>query len=80
MRIGTIGTFDHRAHAALADIAPLADMNADYTRLRLVKSNEEIGWVRVGAQMTDQAMRALHEHAHPGTSELVNEVPPVSDL
>jgi Xaa-Pro dipeptidase len=69
-RIGTIGTLDHRAHAALAALGEPVDMNADYTRLRLVKSEEEIEWVRVAAAMTDDAVRALEEHAAPGVSEL----------
>jgi len=46
------------------------DMNADYTRLRLVKSTEEIDWIRTAAEMTDQAVRALHERAQPGVREL----------
>jgi Xaa-Pro aminopeptidase len=44
-------------------------MNADYTRLRLVKSPEEIEWVRVAAAMTDDAVRAVRESALPGTDE-----------
>jgi Xaa-Pro aminopeptidase len=66
-RIGTIGALDHRAHAALGE--PV-DMNADYTRLRLVKSDEEIEWVRIAARMTDDAVRGLHRCAAPGVSEL----------
>ncbi len=69
-RIGTIGTFDHRAHAALVALGERVDMNADYTRLRLVKSAEEIDWLRIGAAMTDDAVHALHQHAAPGVSEL----------
>jgi Xaa-Pro aminopeptidase len=69
-RIGTIGALDHRAHAALAAVGEPVDMNADYTRLRLVKSSEEIDWLRIGAAMTDDAVRALHDHAAPGVSEL----------
>ena len=68
-RVGMIGAFDHRAHTALAAIAEPVDMNADYTRLRLVKSAEEIAWVRIAASMTDDAVRALHSHAAPGLSE-----------
>jgi Xaa-Pro aminopeptidase len=45
-------------------------MNGDYTRLRLVKSEEEIEWVVIAAQMTDQAVQALHEQARPGATEL----------
>jgi Xaa-Pro dipeptidase len=69
-RIGTIGMLDHRAHAALVALGEPVDMNADYTRLRLVKSEEEIEWVRIAAAMTDDAVRALQEHAGPGVSEL----------
>jgi Xaa-Pro aminopeptidase len=69
-RVGTIGALDHRAHDALAGITEPVDMNADYTRLRLIKSEEEIQWVRTAAEMTDRAVQALHEHAKTGVSEL----------
>jgi Xaa-Pro dipeptidase len=69
-RVGTIGTFDHRAHAALAALGEPVDMNADYTRLRSIKSSEEIEWVRTAAAMTDDAVWALQENAAPGVSEL----------
>lgn len=69
-RVGTIGAFEHRAQAALAALAETVDMNADYTRLRLVKSAEEIEWVRTAAEMTDRAVGALHEWARPGLDEL----------
>jgi Xaa-Pro aminopeptidase len=69
-RIGTIGRLDHRAHEALEALAPVVDMNGDYTRLRLVKSAEEIEWVRIAAELTDAAVRALREQARPGVSEL----------
>jgi Xaa-Pro dipeptidase len=69
-RIGTIGGLDHPAHAALTAFADPLDMNPEYTRLRLVKSEEEIDWIRVAADMTDQALRALHEQAKPGTTEI----------
>jgi Xaa-Pro dipeptidase len=69
-RVGTIGTLDHRAHAALSALGEPVDMNADYTRLRLVKSREEIDWLRVAVAMTDDGVRALHEHAAPDVSEL----------
>ena len=46
------------------------EMNGDYTRLRLVKSDEEIEWVRTAAGMTDQSLRALHDAAKPGVTEV----------
>jgi Xaa-Pro dipeptidase len=69
-RIGMVGALGHRAHAALARLGEPVDMNADYTRLRLVKSAEEIEWVRIAAAMTDDAVRALQVHAAPEVSEL----------
>ena len=69
-RIGTIGPLSHRAYAGLADLGEPVDMNSDYTRLRLVKSAEEIEWVRAAAALTDDAVAALHRAAAPGTTEL----------
>jgi Xaa-Pro dipeptidase len=69
-RIGMMGALDHRAHAALTIVGEPVDMNADYARLRLVKSAEEIEWVRIAAAMTDAAVRALQAHAEPEVSEL----------
>lgn len=69
-RIGTIGAFGHRAHVSLQSLATPVDMNADYTRLRLVKSAEEIEWLRIGAQMTDDAVAAIRAHARPGSTEV----------
>jgi Xaa-Pro aminopeptidase len=68
-RIGIVGPLGHRAYAALAELGEPIDMNADYTRLRLVKSDEELEWLRVAVRLTDDAVRAVHEHAAPGVSE-----------
>lgn len=69
-RVGEIGPVPHRAHAALADFAAeVVDMNADYARLRLVKSAEEVEWVRIAAELTDAAVEALAERARPGVDE-----------
>jgi Xaa-Pro aminopeptidase len=40
-----------------------------YTRMRLRKSGEELDWLRVGCAFTDDAVRAVHEQAGPGTDE-----------
>jgi Xaa-Pro dipeptidase len=45
------------------------DLNAAYTRLRLVKSAEEIEWIRQAARLTDAGVAALREAARPGASE-----------
>jgi Xaa-Pro dipeptidase len=45
------------------------DLNAAYARLRLVKSTEEIEWIRHAARLTDAGVAALRETARPGVSE-----------
>jgi Xaa-Pro dipeptidase len=68
-RIGVIGPLSHRAHSALSSVGKPVDLNAAYTRLRLIKSAEEIEWLGIGARMTDDAVRAVARAASPGTSE-----------
>jgi Xaa-Pro dipeptidase len=68
-RVGVIGPLGYRAHAALAAFAEAVPLDPAYTRLRLRKSDEEIAWLRVGASLTDRAVRALHEEAGPGVDE-----------
>jgi Xaa-Pro dipeptidase len=68
--VGVIGPLGYRPHRALCDFAggvvPLDDA---YTRLRLVKSAEELAWVRVGAELTDAGAAALAADAAPGLDE-----------
>ena len=50
--------------------AELVDVTAAFQRLRIVKSDEEIGWLRRAAELTDSAIRAVAEAARPGTTEV----------
>jgi len=69
-RLGVIGTVPARAAAALTAAAgDVVFLDAEYARLRLVKSGEEIEWLRRGAAMSDDAVRALAGAARPGMSE-----------
>jgi len=69
-RVGLIGPLGHRAHARLADLAgEVVALDAEYTRLRLVKSAEELDWLRVGCALTDAAVEALRAGARPGVDE-----------
>jgi len=69
-RVGLIGPLGHRGHARLAALASeVVDLDAAYTRLRLVKSDEEIEWLRVGCELTDRAVLALRDGARPGLDE-----------
>jgi Xaa-Pro dipeptidase len=69
-RVGVVGPLGHREHARLAELASeVVDLGAQYTRLRLVKSAEEVEWLRVGCELTDAAVRALRDGARPGVDE-----------
>jgi Xaa-Pro dipeptidase len=69
-RIGFIGPLGHDLHRRLSDCAiELVDLNGAYTKLRLVKSPEELEWLRVGASLTDAAVARLQANAQPGSSE-----------
>ena len=52
-----------------AAFGPLVDLNREYVRLRLVKSQEEIDWMRIAASLTDLAIDALRREAGPGMTE-----------
>jgi Xaa-Pro aminopeptidase len=69
-RIGVIGPLPWRQAAALAEVAgDVVGLDADFTRLRLVKSAEEIDWLRIGCELTDRGVEALRAGARPGVDE-----------
>jgi Xaa-Pro dipeptidase len=68
-RAAVIGPLGYRPYAALAEVATPVPLDHAYTRLRLRKSAEELDWLRVGCGFTDDAVRAVHEHAGLGTDE-----------
>jgi Xaa-Pro aminopeptidase len=68
--VAVIGPLPHAAHLALGEIAgKVVEMSADYARLRHVKSEEEITWLRVGCELTDRAVNTLAAELRPGLSE-----------
>jgi Xaa-Pro aminopeptidase len=68
--VGIIGSYGHALHEKLvaAGIRPV-DVNRAYTRLRLVKSEEELDWLRVGCALTDLGVEALMRNVRPGLTE-----------
>jgi len=69
-RLGVIGPVPARAGDGLAATAGrIVFLDRDYTRLRLVKSAEEVAWLRAGAKMSDDAVTALAAGARPGLTE-----------
>jgi len=69
-RVGVIGTLTYTQHDILAARYGRAiDLNAAYARIRLVKSAEELDWLRLGAAMSDHAIAALRDELKPGLTE-----------
>jgi Xaa-Pro aminopeptidase len=58
-----------RLRASLPQVE-LVDVTGPFQRLRLVKSKEEIEWLRKASALTDQAILAVAEAAVPGVSEI----------
>jgi Xaa-Pro dipeptidase len=68
-RIATLGALPHRAHVALAAVGKPTELDRAYAGLRQIKSREELDWLRIGARMTDDALRAVWAAARPGAGE-----------
>jgi Xaa-Pro aminopeptidase len=69
-KVATIGGLTAEQHAALgAAFNKLTSINKGYVRLRMIKSAEEIDWLRLGAHFSDLGMLALHDGLRPGLSE-----------
>jgi len=69
-RVGVIGPMTFEQHAVLAArFGKVVSLNRGYTRLRMVKSAEEINWLRIGAALSDRGMAGLRDGLAPGLSE-----------
>jgi Xaa-Pro dipeptidase len=68
-KIGLMGPLLARKQRELAKELTLVELDAEYVRLRLVKSEEEIDWLRIGAAFSDAGFSALLNGTHPGLSE-----------
>ena len=71
--------YSAKAHAVLAEELPqaaLVDATALVNWQRLVKSDEEIGFIRKAASISDKVVRTAIEHSRPGLrkNELVAEI------
>jgi Xaa-Pro dipeptidase len=69
-RVGVIGPMNFEQHAALAArFGRIANLNRAYVRLRRVKSEEEIDWLRIGAWLSDLGMAGLRDGLTIGLDE-----------
>ena len=69
-RVGTIGPVPAPLRAALDTAATVVPLDADHTRLRSIKSDEEMAVLRYAAALTDASGAALVQAAVPGAREL----------
>jgi Xaa-Pro aminopeptidase len=68
-RLGLIGPLVVSKYKLLEGEFALVLLDAEYVRLRLVKSEEEIDWLRLGAALSDAGFRELLENTKPGLTE-----------
>lgn len=71
-RIGLVGPITFRQYELLRNALPqvtLTDFTPSMSRLRFVKSEEEMAFLRRGAELSDLAIEALERAVHPGITE-----------
>jgi Xaa-Pro aminopeptidase len=52
-----------------ARFGTIKNLNKSYVRLRMIKSAEELDWLRIGAHFSDLGMAALRDGLQPGLTE-----------
>jgi len=68
-RVGLIGPLVVSKYKVLEQHFQVVLMDADYVRLRLVKSTEEIEWMRTGARLSDAGFDSLLKNLQVGMTE-----------
>ena len=68
-RVGIIGPLTVPKYRQLEAVFDMVALDAEYTQLRMRKSDEEIDWLRIGAAMSDTGLRALVAGTRPGMDE-----------
>jgi len=68
-RVAIVGPLGAAKQRRLAQRVELVDLNAGYAKLRLVKSAEELDWVRIGAWLSDLAVESLRKNVREGMDE-----------
>jgi len=68
-RVGLIGPLVVSKYKLLESEFPVVLLDSEYVRLRLVKSEEEIEWLRLGAALSDAGFKGLLQNTKPGLTE-----------
>lgn len=68
-RVGVVGPLARRGYRALESAFDVVGLDAEYVRLRMIKSAEELDWLRIGAALSDAGLAALVGETRPGLTE-----------
>jgi Xaa-Pro aminopeptidase len=68
-RIGLMGPLLARKQRELEKEFQVVELDAEYVRLRLIKSEEEIDWLRIGAAFSDAGFESLLKGTRVGLTE-----------
>jgi Xaa-Pro dipeptidase len=68
-KVGVIGPLSAPAWKGIEQKVALVPLGADYIKLRVAKSDEEIAWMRIGAALSDVGMRTLVASTRVGMTE-----------
>ncbi len=68
-RVGVMGPLVVEKYRQLEAHFQMTGLDADYIRLRQIKSEEDLDWLRIGATMSDAGLAALLAGTKPGLTE-----------
>jgi len=68
-RVGVMGPLRVARFRELEQHFQMVLLDAEYTRLRQIKSEEELDWLRIGAALSDAGLAALLDGTKPGVTE-----------
>jgi len=68
-RVGLMGPLLARKQRELEKEFSLVELDIEYVRLRLIKSEEELDWLRIGAAFSDAGFASLLAGTRPGMTE-----------
>ena len=68
-RVGVMGPLVVAKWRELERHFDVVGLDREYVRLRMIKSEEEIDWLTIGAALTDAGLAALLREARPGRTE-----------
>src|SRR6266851_5532978 len=68
-RVGLMGPLLTRKQKELEKYFSVVELDAEYVRLRTIKSEEEIDWLRIGAAFSDAGFKSLLDGTKPGLVE-----------